>query len=111
VSSISAFFRFLPLPFPLPFPILFELGNAGSSIMRIGGESARERKGAEGREGDGKESGPGDGERKPTGESAGEKEVMSTEGERSRRGEEVVLGVGESSGGGGRTKWKVRAAI
>lgn len=49
-------------------------------------------------------------------EEAGDKEVISTistEGERGGLADDCELGEGESSGtgGGGRTKWKVREAI
>ena len=51
----------------------------------------------------------GEGER--GGSESGETEVMSTDGERSRVVEDGELGATESSGGGGRMKWKVLVPI
>lgn len=45
------------------------------------------------------------------GADSGETEVMSTDGDRTRPSDEGELGATESSGGGGKTKWKVRDAI
>jgi hypothetical protein len=86
----------------LPLPLPFGSGGGGDG----GGEGLRSCGGVLGRRGGGEHDGN---------ERAGEKEVMSREGDRVRvrplRGEDVELGEGESSGAGGRTKWNVREAI
>ena len=98
-ASTSDFLRFLGLAFAL---IAFEVGSCECESYSGGILGCRGETWTGGGEHEGREEG-------------GEKEVMSTEGDRARCAEEEgELGVDESSGPsgvGGRTKWNVREAI
>ncbi len=85
----------LALPIAFEFGSVWGIGRGRGGALRGGGDI-----------------GPGGGEPEGSGE-GGDREVMSTDGERGRPVESLGLGGGESSGagGGGSTKWNVREAI
>lgn len=104
----SLFLRFLPLVARF---MLFELGNWGSG----GGRCRLPGRGGEGSTGLGGLSSSGGGGEWDGCDEGGEKDVISSDGDRCRfADDEWELGEGESSGGGGgggSTNSKVRDAI